>query len=106
MFTPRTPFARLEQRTHRAGVTHLANATALVGGVQVPVIYDQPHTGVNMGLAEACQPEFTAQTTDVDSLRNGERLIVQQGQQQHSYRVASTEPDGTGMTRVILEQAP
>lgn len=106
MLTPRTPFARLEQRTNRAVSTHLANATALVYGVHVPVIYDQLPTGANMGLAESCQPELTAQTADVASLRNGERLIIQQGQQQHSYRVASTEPDGTGMTRVILEQAP
>ena len=103
--TPRTPFARLEQRTHRAVLGHLANATVQVYGVDVPVIYDRPHYGAGMGLAEASQPEMLAQTTDVAPLRQGDRIYVNSNGDVDIFRVASTEPDGTGLTRVVLEQA-
>lgn len=100
-----TPFARLEQRTHRAVLGHLANATVQVQGVGVPVIFYRPHYGAGLGLAEASQPEFLAQTQAVTTLRHGDALLMQQGDSVTSFTVASTEPDGTGMTRVILEAA-
>jgi hypothetical protein len=65
----------------------------------VTVMYDQPFADV-LGVAGNA-PEIWAKTTDVAAVTVGMAVTVNDT----AYTVASIEPDGTGVTRLTLEEA-
>ena len=77
--------------------------TATVGGVSVSGIFDNGYAlgGVGaIGMASS-QPTFTLATASVPASPVGTAVVVSGG----NYLVGAHEPDGTGMSRLLLEAA-
>jgi hypothetical protein len=82
--------------------TEFSVPATLSGGVQVPVIFDEPHVDVlGAGLMEASQPTVLGMSSDLGALKHGAPLQVSG----RHWRVIGVQPDGTGMTRLLLERA-
>lgn len=97
-----TPFARLEQRLNHAVMAHLANATATLNGVEVAGVFDNAYRAGDIGIGMAStQPAFTTLTAHVVGEAVGQLLTINGT----SYYVAAHEPDGTGMSLLLLEVA-
>ena len=73
---------------------------ALPGGAVVQVIFDQPHAEAS--FMEASNPSALGRTADLDALGHGAEVSVGGV----AWRVVGVQPDGTGLTRLILERAP
>ena len=96
------PFERLEQRLNSAVITHLSNATATLNGVEVAGIFDNAYHAGDIGIGMAStQPAFTTLTAHVTGEAVGQLLVIHGT----SYYVAAHEPDGTGMSLLLLEVA-
>ena len=96
------PFARLEQRLNAAVVSRLSNAVATLNGVEVAGIFDNAYHAGDIGIGMAStQPAFTTLTTNVTGEAVGQLLVIHGT----SYYVAAHEPDGTGMSLLLLEVA-
>jgi len=97
-----TPFAALEKRANAAVMARLANATALVGGESVPVIFDLPYDAPFNGEVDAAKPECTGPTALLGGFERGDAISIDG----RPYRVERAEPDGTGLTRLVLGESP
>jgi hypothetical protein len=93
-----TPFAALEARANGAVLGRLANAIAVVGGVDVPVIFDKPYASPFAGEADAAAPECTGPVAGLGSLERDGALLIDG----IAYEVQTAEPDGRGFVRLVL----
>lgn len=99
-----TPFDALETAANAAVLAHLSNAVAQFGDTSVAVIFDRPNANAFGGLVEASQPQLHGPSASLSSLRHGDGIVIKRtGQSDQSFTVAATEPDGTGITRIVLE---
>ena len=97
-----TPFASLEQRLNTAVVSRLSNATATLNGVEVAGVFDNSYRAGDIGIGMAStQPAFTTLTANVVGEAVGQLLVIHGT----GYYVAAHEPDGTGMSLLLLEVA-
>ena len=98
-----TAFEALEARTVTAVFAHLANRTATLNDVSVTGIFDAPGTLGNVGEfgITGTQPIFTLATTSVTTDPVGHALVIGAT----TYTVVAHEPDGTGISRLILERS-
>jgi hypothetical protein len=97
------PFAALEARTASAVLRRLSNADAtLPGGVVVPVVFDAPHADALGGLMESSKPTVLGRTADLSAIDHDAELSIDG----NVWRVVGVQPDGTGMTRLMLEVSP
>lgn len=125
--TLNAPFAEFEAQMSRETIAHLSNAVATLAGVEVRGIFDEPNTRGDvgmLGMADA-RPSFTLLTDDIPlpvriwfadltdgtlSLPEAEpgAIDLQLVVRGRTYRVSEHEPDGTGMSVLILshEVAP
>lgn len=71
---------------------------ATIGGATVAGIFDNQFVEVH-GI-EGVRPVFTCDEDDVSSLSHGSSLTIKST----SYKVAGIQPDGTGLTSLILEK--
>lgn len=75
----------------------------LPGGSVVQVIFDDPHSDVlGSGMLEDSAPQALGRSVDLDTLSHGAAIAVAG----RNWRVAARQPDGTGMTRLLLERMP
>ena len=76
---------------------------ATVGGVAVGVIFDNGYALGNVGTLgmASSQPSITLKTSDVPISPVGTAVLIGSA----SYLVAAHEPDGTGISRLLLESA-
>ena len=100
------PFARLESKSTAAVFAHLSNAqaeaiTQYATVINIPVIFDAGYIGAMGDRLESAQPQCLARSTDVADLAHGCTITIGAG----SYVVAGLQPDGTGITTVILERS-
>lgn len=96
------PFTRLEQRLNAAVVGRLSNAIATLNGLEVAGIFDNAYHAGDIGIGMAStQPSFTTLTDNVVGEAVGQLLTIGDA----SYYVAAHEPDGTGMSLLLLEVA-
>ncbi len=98
-----TAFEALEARTVTAVFAHLANRTATLNAVSVTGIFDAPGTLGSIGEfgITGTQPIYTLATTSVATDPVGKALVIGAT----TYTVVAHEPDGTGISRLILEKA-
>ncbi len=77
--------------------------TATLAGGQVLGIFDQAYALANVGIAgmASTAPTFTLATSDVPASPAGASLVVNGT----TYLVVEHQPDGTGMSVLILERA-
>lgn len=104
-----TPFAALESRINAAIFKHLPNARGLVDGVAVDGLFDESYevAGVGIGMAST-QPAFGVPTNILPADPVGVAVVVYQPDGvtvRGTYTVAAHEPDGTGLSRLLLEVA-
>lgn len=71
--------------------------TAVVDGVSCSAIFDAPADDV-LGLT-GTKPSLLVASADITSAAIGDAVTANSA----SYTIAELQPDGTGMTRVILE---
>lgn len=95
------PFSALEAKANAAIFKHLANAEAVLAGKSVPGIFQDAYELSNVGIAgmAGTAPTFMLATGDVPANPVGESLVVGGS----TYLVAAHQPDGTGMSRLLLE---
>lgn len=96
-------FAAMEARANAAVMRRLANADATVGGHAVQGVFDNAHTlgaAGPFGVATT-QPRLTCATAQVPADPVGQAVVVAGG----SYVVAEHQPDGTGISVLLLEVA-
>jgi hypothetical protein len=74
---------------------------ATLNGVAVRGIFDNAYVATEPGMGmSSTQPLFALPTADVPANPVGKSLIVNGA----TYAIASHEPDGTGMSTLILER--
>ena len=95
-------FAALESSVNNAVMAHLSNATATLNGVEVVGMFDNSYHAGDIGIGMAStQPAFTTLTANVVGEAVGQLLTIHGT----GYYVAAHEPDGTGMSLLLLEVA-
>lgn len=99
-----TLFASAVNRLNRAVVTRLSTGEVItVGGSVVDAIFDNGNALGNVGLMgmASTQPLLTMATADVTANPVCAAVLVGSA----AYLVAAHEPDGTGISRLLLESA-
>lgn len=95
-------FAALQASVNNAVMAHLSNAAATLNGVEVVGMFDNSYHAGDIGIGMASsQPAFTTLTANVVGEAVGQLLTIHGT----SYYVAAHEPDGTGMSLLLLEVA-
>ena len=89
-----------EDHTAFLDIEEFADTATLPGGGQVRVIFDAPYADV-LGM-EASAPTALGRTVDLQGLAHGDALQVRG----LAFVVVGVQPDGTGMTRLVLEATP
>jgi len=90
-------FFNTEEFATNAQITIGASVVTVAGVFDAP-----PQTMLGNGLMETQQPQLLVPTSAVASVVHGAPVTVASV----NYVVAGIEPDGTGVTRLILERAP
>lgn len=95
-------FADVEARQARAIIRHLANRTAVVGGVNTRVIYDDKDVEQQVGdlVITATGPRFAALTTELPAAPAGVAVVIDGS----NYLIRDAQPDGAGITRCMLTE--
>lgn len=91
-------FAAIEARTASAVVAHLSNADALLDGVAVQGIFDSAYLQAFDGVAGS-STGFTLASSLTGATTTASLLVVAGS----TYRVRSVQPDGTGVSLLLLE---
>jgi hypothetical protein len=96
-------FADLETRTNAAVMRRLSNARALRVGASedFPVIFDRATLESPMGVT-ATAPVATALDTDLTGFASNSTQVVIGST---TFTVRDIQPDGTGMSLLVLEAA-
>lgn len=84
-------------------------SVATVGGVAgVGVHFDNAYALGNVGLLgmASSQPAITLPTAQVPADPVSTSVVITAGEGAGSYTVAEHQPDGTGISRLVLEVAP
>lgn len=97
------PFAALEDRVNNAVLSRLSNMVATVNGTSLDVIFDNGFALGSVGPfgMASTTPQITLQTNVVPPAVVGMPVVVNGV----NYTVAAHEPDGTGISRLLLEAA-
>lgn len=93
-----TPFAAHLQQLNAAVLAHLPDVVALVGGAQVPVLFDRPYDAPFGAEADASLPQCVGLASALGQLARGDHITIDAT----TYVVERNEPDGTGLTRLVL----
>lgn len=102
-------FAALEARTASAGLRHLSNARVeQVDAAPSAIACILDDDAATLLGAEASVPQLVALSSQVAAVQHQSLLTVRRtgAVQPLSFRAVGREPDGTGLTRILLERAP
>lgn len=91
-------FAAAEARLNQAVFARLSNAQAVLDGTPIDGIFDRDYVQVFDGIASS-GPMFTAPSASVSAATTISLLTVAG----NTYRVRSVQPDGTGVSLLLLE---
>lgn len=96
-----SPFAAIESRINDSVFKHLANREATLNGVTVSGIFDDAYSAAMIGDVgmENTQPMFTLKTSLVIGDPVGQTITIDG----IGYMVANHRPDGSGVSRLLLE---
>lgn len=80
---------------------------ATLNGVGVTGIFDNGYESAGAGLSgmSSSQPAFTLPASSVPAGSVGKTLAVSTGVGVGNYKVVEVQPDGTGLTVLLLERA-
>jgi hypothetical protein len=99
-----TPFANLMDSTNRAVITGLANASVFINGASTPCVFDEAFSrgslgDMGMGGMANTQPAITILSALVPEDYDRAEVLID-GQ---FYAIADVQPDGVGLSRVLLQ---
>lgn len=96
-------FVAMQERVNDAAFRRLSNADAVLGGAVVRGIFDDAPELADVGASGMAseQPVFTLPTSSIFGEPVGQALVVRGA----NYVVAAHEPDGAGVSRLLLEAA-
>lgn len=94
-----TTFAALQTNVNASIVAKLANETMTVNSVAVDGIFGNEFVMVD--YVESRKPVFTCKSADLINISNG--TIAVASDSVTTYKVRSVQPDGTGLTKLVLE---
>lgn len=87
------------------------NVTATIGTTPISVLFDAPYKGISIETneIETYAPVATAKSSDVaaQSIAHGTSITISGtpgGGHDGTYKCVGTEPDGQGLTKLILER--
>lgn len=103
------PFASLERRVNEAIFRRCPNAKGLVSGIPVYGMFSMASSvaSVGIGMSDSA-PEFTIPDAGFASDLTGESVVIYAEDEvtiRGTFYVAAHEPDGTGVSRLLLERA-
>lgn len=94
-------FAAMKDRANSAVFKCLSNANASLAGAAVRGIFDAGHALGQVGIGMAgTQSMFTLATASIVGEAVGQSLVIGST----TYTVAAHEPDGTGVSVLLLEK--
>lgn len=95
-------FAALEARSVAASIKHLTNSAAVLldTGAQALVMFDNEYQAGLGSTFEASQPTALGASADLQGLGHGSLLTIGTD----TWAVVGVQPDGTGLTRLMLER--
>lgn len=97
-------FAVLEDRLNAAALAKLANCTATVGGgAAISGIFDAAYLDA-LGMSGS-KPSLSCASADVSTAAQGTAVVVTYKAVVTNYTVCGIQPDGTGMTRLLLQES-
>ena len=102
-------FAMLEARSVAASIKHLTNSVAVLldTGAQVLVMFDNEYQAGLGSTFEASQPTVLGASADLQGLEHGSLLTLPRADALmgvDTWAVVGVQPDGTGLTRLMLER--
>lgn len=74
---------------------------ATIGGAAVRVIFEQPFADPFGAALETTQPQCWAPSASVATVRQGAAVVIGS----NAYKVERIEPDGTGISRIVMYPA-
>ena len=80
--------------------THGFAVSATIGAATVPVIFDAAYADA-LSIVSGTQPVALAASADVSAVSSGTSITINAV----AYTVTAIEPDGTGLTRLRLQEA-
>lgn len=100
------PFANLIDRTNRAVIDSLCNVTVIIGGVQTQAVFDDGYSAgmvgeSGMGGMANSQPAISVLSSLVPECYEGAQVLVNE----QPFWIAEVQPDGLGVSRVVLQAA-
>ena len=93
-----TAFAAIEAATATSAVAALSNATMTLGAASVAVIFDAAYLDT-FGIVADTSISVAAVTSAVTAAAVGGTVTIGAV----TYTIAEIQPDGTGMTRLMLK---
>lgn len=102
------PFAALEQRVNRAVLGRLSNAKVRIGAAKDVIgIFDNDYVVAEVGAAgmSATAPAVTLRTCDLPpGCHTGASVEIEYLGGRSWWRLAEHQPDGTGLSVLLLER--
>lgn len=96
-------FANLEAVTNAMVLNHLSNVEVVIGGVPVPGMFRKPSAVSPVGLGvDSSAPTITVASGAVMAEPVGKSIVIGATE----YEILETDPDGTGLTKLILLELP
>lgn len=96
-------FSAIESRLNAAVLARFANCTTtLDGGAEFGGIFDAAYIEP-LGMSGA-SPALECASADVSTAEHGSAVVVTYRSVSTNYTVGSVKPDGTGMTRLLLQE--
>ena len=74
---------------------------ATIGGAAVRVIFEQPYADPFGAALDSSQPQCWVPSASVSNLRQGAAVVIGSS----DYKVERIEPDGTGISRIVMYPA-
>jgi len=93
------PFAALQARVTVSIAEKLANETMTINAADVDGILTNEF--VTVEFVESKKPVFICKSSDVVGIAHGDDAIASDSA---AYKVRGIQPDGTGITKLILER--
>lgn len=98
-------FATAQARANVSVLKHLANARATFGGRSFDILFRSAYSGALNGMLESASPQAQALSADVASVVQGDTFFVGDALAGTNYVVRSVQPDGIGITTLVLDLA-
>lgn len=93
-------FAALEARVNATVLEHVGNARVVLGGVDVPGVFNNPGSVANLGVGAAdSSPSVSVASSAVPADAEGQLVQINS----MPFGIVRAEPDGTGMTLLTVE---